>query len=106
MNHPIFIGYQELPKSMGGGSMALFNLTEPLENHPAGSTVSERTLRDNGWTAEMIAGLIVFSRSDRIEWRRVTDPMNPAPAEYFRSNGSPKCPTSCEVGSQSGELPD
>jgi len=52
--HPgaTLLGYQELPASMGGGKMALYNLIADLRDpatgqvlHPAGSTVEEETIK-------------------------------------------------------------
>ena len=66
LNH-YFIGWQEMPKSMGGGKMALFNLTQPLGNHPIGSTVTERTLRQHGYTDDQICGLILAGTLESVE---------------------------------------
>jgi hypothetical protein len=94
MNHPTFIGWQELPKGIGGGKMALFNLTEKMGEHPVGSTVSDRMLMQNGWTVVQVAELVL--------WASVVPSK-----EYLalRSNGSPKVAASCEVvGNSVSEL--
>jgi len=41
-----FVGWQDDYK---GGGLALYNLTSDIEGHPAGSTVSDRTLRRLGY---------------------------------------------------------
>ena len=84
MNNPTFIGWQELPKGIGGGRMALFNLTEKMGEHPAGSTVSDRTLMQYGWSVIQLAELIETT---------------------LRSNGGPNVGPSCEeVGAPVSEL--
>lgn len=55
---PVFIGWQELPKSIGGGRMALFNLVTPMDGKPAGSTVTDRTLLQNGFDVTQVAAII------------------------------------------------
>ena len=59
-----FIGWQELPASMGGGKMALFNLTQPLGKHPIGSTITERTLEQHGYSRDQIAALILAGTAE------------------------------------------
>jgi len=86
MNNPTFIGWQELPPGIGGGKMALFNLTAQLGPHPVGSTVSDRTLMQHGWSVVQVSALI-------------TDVFN------LRSNGGPNVDPSCEeVGAPVSEL--
>jgi len=108
VNNPTFIGWQELPKGIGGGKMALFNLNEKLGEHPVGSTVSDRMLMQNGYNVVLLATIINMCQSEqhitpppppRREWQRVTDPMNPPTQEYLnalRPNGDPITTGSCE----------
>lgn len=42
----VYVGWQD---DFQGGGFALYNLTADIEGHPAGSTVSERTLRAAGY---------------------------------------------------------
>lgn len=49
----IYIGWQE---TGDGGGFALYNLTEDIEGHPTGSTVSARTLLDLGYRMPMTPG--------------------------------------------------
>lgn len=44
-----FLGYQECPDAH---PVALWNLTDDLPNHPCGSTVTSRTLREAGYHVE------------------------------------------------------
>ena len=86
MNNPTFIGWQQLPAGIGGGKMALFNLNEKMGEHPVGSTVSDRTLMQHGWSVIQVSELI-YPHAAFDSYVTTT----------LRSNGSPKVAASCEV---------
>jgi hypothetical protein len=85
MNNPTFIGWQELPAGIGGGKMALFNLNEKMGEHPVGSTVSDRTLMQHGWSVIQVSELI-YPHAAFDSYVTTT----------LRSNGGPNVGPSCE----------